>query len=131
MPASAAIRPTILVTEDDEDMAGLLRHILHREGYDIHVAYDGRAAQTLVDTLPPPALVILDVMLPYLSGFQLVTHIRKKPDWASVPIIMLTADSNESHIVRALESGANDYVVKPFQPRELLARVRRLLQRPS
>ncbi|MNL83724.1 Phosphate regulon transcriptional regulatory protein PhoB [compost metagenome] len=67
-------------------------------------------------------------MLPYADGFQLVSQIRAKPNWESVPIVMLTAKSQEKDIVRALDAGANDYVLKPFQPQELMARLRRFLK---
>ena len=75
----------------------------------------------------PPAFVILDVMLPYASGFDLLATIRKSPAWAKVPVLMLTAKSREADVVRALDGGANDYVTKPFQPAELKARIRRLV----
>jgi two-component system, OmpR family, alkaline phosphatase synthesis response regulator PhoP len=71
---------------------------------------------------------MLDVMLPYIDGFQLIAHIRAKPEWRDSPILMLTAKSQEGEIVRALDAGANDYLVKPFQPNELKARIRRLVR---
>jgi DNA-binding response OmpR family regulator len=119
---------TILIVEDDEDMVTLLQFLLEREGYQAIVASDGRQARLLVDTLSPPRLVLLDVMLPYHNGFELVTHIRSKAPWREVPIVMLTADSAERDIVRALDAGASDYVVKPFNPKELMARLRRFLK---
>jgi DNA-binding response OmpR family regulator len=122
---------TILIVEDDEDMVTLLQFLLEREGYQAILASDGRKAQELVDTLPPPKLVLLDVMLPYYNGFELVTHIRSKESWREVPIVMLTADSAERDIVRALDAGASDYVVKPFNPKELMARLRRFLKSAS
>ncbi|MNT82340.1 Phosphate regulon transcriptional regulatory protein PhoB [compost metagenome] len=73
-------------------------------------------------------MILLDVMLPYADGFQLVSQIRAKANWAEVPIVMLTAKSQEQDIVRALDAGANDYVLKPFQPQELMARLRRFLK---
>ncbi|HTK86283.1 MAG TPA: response regulator transcription factor [Nitrospiraceae bacterium] len=119
---------TILIVEDDEDMVTLLQFLLEREGYQAVLAPDGRQARTLVDTLSPPRLVLLDVMLPYHNGFELVTYIRSKEPWRQVPIVMLTADSAERDIVRALDAGASDYVVKPFNPKELMARLRRFLK---
>jgi len=71
-------------------------------------------------------LVLLDVMLPYVDGFELLRKIRAQVTWSKVPIIMLTAKSQEQTIVRALDQGANDYIVKPFRPGELLARIRRV-----
>ena len=87
---------------------------------------------TAPDRHPAAASIgALDVMLPYHSGFELVAHIRSKDLWREVPIVMLTADSAERDIVRALNAGANDYVVKPFNPKELTARLRRFLKTPS
>lgn len=117
---------TVLVVEDNKEIGFLIQFLLEREGLAVALAQDGRAAEQLIATISPPSLVILDVMLPYVDGNQLLVQIRSRREWARVPVIMLTAKSQESEIVRALEAGANDYVVKPFQPNELLARVRRL-----
>ncbi|MNX74423.1 Transcriptional regulatory protein YycF [compost metagenome] len=125
---TASGRRTILIVEDDEDIAHLLGFILQREGFALHAASDGQTAMKLVDEIAPPSLILLDVMLPYADGFQLVSQIRAKPNWESVPIVMLTAKSQEKDIVRALDAGANDYVLKPFQPQELMARLRRFLK---
>lgn len=122
---------TVLLVEDDEHIAMLVRFIVEREGFEVHEAPDGRAAAALVDTAPPPVVALLDVMVPYLSGFDLIERIRTSPTWSAVPIIMLTAKSGEQDIVQALDLGANDYVVKPFRPEELMARIRRLLPRPA
>lgn len=126
-----ATQQTILIIEDDEDMVTLLQFLLEREGYQPITAPDGRQAKTLIDAVLPPRLVLLDVMLPYHNGFELVMYIRSKKAWQEVPIIMLTADSAERDIVRALDAGASDYVVKPFNPKELMARLRRFLKAVS
>ncbi|MEP6887578.1 MAG: response regulator transcription factor [Nitrospirales bacterium] len=132
MSTTPAVGPqTILIVEDDEDMVTLLQFLLEREGYQAILASDGRQAHHLIDTLSPPRLVLLDVMLPYHNGFELVAHIRSKEPWRDVPIVMLTADSAERDIVRALDAGASDYVVKPFNPKELMARLRRFLKTAS
>ncbi|MDX1515112.1 MAG: response regulator transcription factor [Gammaproteobacteria bacterium] len=117
-----------MVVEDDESTAELLLHFLHREGYETWYAADGFAAQKLVQENNAPALAILDIMLPYKDGISLVQQIRAKDGWGSVPIIMLTAKSDEQDVVKALDSGATDYVVKPFQPKALMARIRRLVE---
>ena len=117
---------TVLVVEDDDTIAFLVQFLLEREGFGVDLARDGRAAEQRVAAMLPPALVILDVMLPYIDGFELLEKIRAREGWEKIPVIMLTAKSQESDIVRALDAGASDYVVKPFQPNELLARVRRL-----
>lgn len=114
-----------MIIEDDRIISGLLHHILARRGYQVHVAPDGRVATEMLEKIAPPQLVLLDVMLPFMDGFELLEQIRAKPDWTAVPVIMLTSKAQEKNIVRALESGADDYIVKPFQPEELVARVRR------
>ena len=125
MPGSASA----LVAEDDEQLAYILRFILEREGFEVHAAPDGRTAKELITTLPPPAIVVLDVMLPHADGFELLAQLRATAGWQAVPVIMLTARSQEQDIVRGLEAGANDYMVKPFKPEELRARIRRLLKK--
>lgn len=119
--------PYILLVEDDQDIAYLVRFILEREKYRVVHAADGRDAEALLGG-PPPILAILDVMLPYVSGFRLLESIRARKDWSAVPVVMLTSMSQEADIVRALDAGANDYIAKPFKPDELLARVRRLVK---
>ncbi|HXV68100.1 MAG TPA: response regulator transcription factor [Nitrospira sp.] len=118
----------VLLVEDDEDMITLLRFYLERDGYRVTWVPDGRLAQELIEKMPPPHLALLDVMLPYCGGGEILRLIRSKPTWREVPIIMLTALSAEQSIVSLLDAGANDYVVKPFNPKELTARVRRLLR---
>lgn len=101
---------------------------MSREGHDVIIAENGRVAKSFVDGNEPVDLVLLDIMLPYFDGFEIVTHIRSKEAWKNVPIIMLTSRSNEKDIVKALELGANDYVTKPFNVKELIARVKRNLK---
>ena len=125
---AGAAKRVALVVEDDDQIGQLLRFILEREGFEVHGANDGLAAKTLIDRLPPPAVVTLDVMLPHADGYELLAHIRARPGWAQVPVLLLTARSQEKDIVRALDAGANDYLVKPFKPEELRARVRRLVK---
>jgi len=122
------INSAVLVIEDDRIISGLLEHILTRRGYTVHVARDGRAASALIEELEPPQLILLDVMLPFLDGFELLQQIRFKIHWSEIPIIMLTSKGQEKDIVRAFDAGANDYIVKPFQPEELVARVRRFIK---
>lgn len=121
-------RGEIMIVEDDEHIAQLLVFIFQRDGFKTIYAADGQVAEQMIEHNAPPVLILLDVMLPYQDGFNLLRKIRTQPNWEELPVIMLTAKSQESDIVRALNAGANDYVVKPFQPSELLARVRRLLK---
>lgn len=120
---------SILIVEDDENIAELLKFLMERQGYEVHLCTDGRAARAFVEAGPAmPCLVLLDVMLPFFDGFELVKLMRSSAGWGTVPIVMLTAKTMEADIVRALDAGANDYIVKPFQPNELMARVRRYLK---
>lgn len=117
----------ILVVEDDPYIAHILEFMLTRDGHAIEIARDGRAAAERITSGEAPALVLLDVMLPHHDGYELLAMVRAQEAWKAVPVVMLTAKSQEKDIVRALNAGANDYVVKPFQPREVLARIKRLL----
>ena len=119
-----------LVVEDDADIGHLLRFILEREGFAVTTLRDGRLALARVAEGGPPDLVLLDIMLPYANGHDVLAAIRAAPGWHAVPVIMLTAKSHEADIVRALDAGASDYIVKPFQPPELKARIRRALAAP-
>lgn len=119
---------SIFVVEDDPIISRLLEHLFARRGYVVHLATDGQAAADLIENAAMPALIILDVMLPFVDGFELIKRVRQKPAWAQVPIIMLTSKAREESIVRALDAGATDYVIKPFQPEELMARVRRFIK---
>lgn len=115
----------ILIVEDDVDASQVVSAYLKRDGYDVTVTHDGPAGLQAVRR-QPPALIILDWMLPGLDGPEFITRLRRE---RRTPIIMLTARSEESDRVVGLELGADDYVVKPFSPRELVARVRAVLRR--
>lgn len=118
--------PSILVVEDDEHIAELLKFLLERQGYRVELCGDGRAARSFIEACTTtPAMILLDVMLPFIDGFELVHTVRAHEGWDEVPILMLTAKTMEQDIVRALDAGASDYILKPFQPNELMARVRR------
>lgn len=125
---SPVIDKTILLIEDSEDIVSIVNFMLEREGYEVVTAIDGREASKAIESTPPPGMVILDAMLPYVDGFSLLQKIRKSDTWHSVPVIMLTARSGQNDVVRGLETGADDYMVKPFNTDELLARIRRLLR---
>ncbi len=115
----------MLVVEDDEDIAGVLRRSLDKEGYEVRVAGDGEAALAESDLFEPDA-VVLDLGLPKLDGVEVCRRLREGAD---VPILMLTARDAVDARVEGLDSGADDYLVKPFERAELLARVRALLRR--
>ena len=124
-PSASTPTPTALVVEDSEHVAYLLEYMLEREGFDVLVANNGREAADCIAAEPARDIVLLDVMLPYKDGFEIVREIRSSPVWQDTPVIMLSARSLEEDVVRALEAGANDYVMKPYNPRELLARIKR------
>ncbi|MFO8078873.1 MAG: response regulator transcription factor [Armatimonadota bacterium] len=117
----------ILIVEDESSVAEAIAYTLEQEGFDTEIANDGREALDAFEA-GEPSLVILDLMLPGLSGWQLFTAFRRQRD---VPIIMLTARTEEADRVAGLEMGADDYVPKPFSMRELVARVRTVLRRSS
>jgi DNA-binding response OmpR family regulator len=120
-------KETALVVEDNEHAAYLLEFMLRRAGFEVMVAGDGREASALIESSAPVDVVLLDLMLPYVSGYKLLSDIRDNRDWCHVPVIVVSAKVLESDIVRALDLGANDYVTKPFRPQELLARIRRCM----
>lgn len=121
----------VLVAEDDDQISYLLNFMLTREGYKVKVANNGQEAMDAIAEIARPKLILLDIMMPFYDGYQVLEHIRKETDWDGVPILMLTAKSQEKDIVKALESGANDYVVKPFQPGELITRLKMLMRRAA
>ena len=116
-----------LVVEDNEHVAYMLEFLLGRAGYDVIAVSNGRDAQAAIDNIPPVDVILLDLMLPYVSGFQLISEVRENSVWQHVPIVVLSGKVLEEDIVRALDLGANDYVTKPFRPEELLARLRRIV----
>jgi len=122
------MRKRVLVVEDDTEMVDLLRFNLQKAGFAIATATDGIEALKKVRSLAPD-LILLDLMLPELDGFSVCEILRQDPDTASIPIIMLTALSNELARMTGLASGANDYFSKPFSPRQLVSRVKDLLDR--
>ena len=118
----------ILIIEDDRDIVELVRYNLANEGFQVSAAADGSAGLQAVKKAPPD-LLLLDLMLPKLSGLEICKEIRRDPTLNRLPILMLTARGEEADRVVGLEVGADDYVTKPFSPRELVARVKALLRR--
>ncbi|ATR22661.1 Phosphate regulon transcriptional regulatory protein phoB [Roseomonas mucosa] len=129
---SAAIetgtRPTILVVEDEAPLLTLLRYNLERQGFRVEEAADGQEALLRVSE-GRPDLVLLDWMLPSLSGLEVCRQLRRRPATRDLPIIMVTARTEDQDAVRALDTGADDYIAKPFTVEALLARIRALLRR--
>ena len=120
--------PHVLIVEDEEALVTLLTYNLDREGFSTAVARDGDEALLKARELPPD-LILLDWMLPLTSGLEVCRQLRRGRETRAIPIIMLTARAEETDKLRGLESGADDYVVKPFSPKELVARMRAVLRR--
>ena len=122
------VKPSLFVVEDDPDISRLVRHHLENEGFIVRVYPTG--ANVLADAeRQRPALFVLDIMVPGKDGLEICRTIRQTPGLASVPVIFLTAKSSEADRVLGLELGADDYIAKPFSPRELVARVKAVLRR--
>lgn len=118
----------ILVIEDEKDIQELLQLYLKREGYDVQIAKDGatglrKASKERCD------LVLLDLLLPQMDGLEICRNLRSRPETSQIPIIMITAKAEESDRIVGLEMGADDYITKPFSPREVLARVKAIFRR--
>ena len=120
--------PQILVAEDDEALATLLKYNLEKEGYRVSVARDGEEALMLAEEKPPD-LFLLDWMLPKAAGIEVCRRLRLRSETRNTPIVMLTARGDESDRIRGLDMGADDYVAKPFSISELMARLRAVMRR--
>ena len=120
---------SVLLIEDNEDVAYLIHFLLTREAFFVHTAADGRDAEDFISKSSPTDIVVMDLMLPYVNGFELITQIRESTLWRNVPVIVVSGKVTEQDIVRAIELGANDYVTKPYKPRELIARIKKLTAR--
>ena len=122
-----ASRPVIFLVEDDEDIARLISHNLQAAGFEVQSFVNG--ASVLSEAVREmPALFLLDIMLQGIDGFELCRHIRQTPMLSAIPIIFLTAKTSEADRVKGLEMGGDDYITKPFSPRELVARIRSVLR---
>ncbi len=124
----ATKRESILVVEDEEDILEVIRYNLAREGYRVHGVRDGEEALDRIRK-DNPNLVLLDLMLPGIDGLSICRRIKEDPVTRMIPVVMVTAKGEESDVVLGLGLGADDYVVKPFSPRELVARVKAVLRR--
>ncbi len=122
--------PRIVVAEDEDVLAALIEAKLTRAGYRVILTKDGQAAWHAI-LAQRPDLVVLDWMMPGIDGLHLLGLIRDNPAVSATPVLMLTAVAQKSEVLTALEVGASDYVIKPFQPQHLLARIRRLLAHES
>ncbi len=126
--STAGTTPAVLAVDDDPTTTAIVKAVVTRSGMTCHVANNGRQALESARSLKPSAIV-LDVNMPYLDGFEVLSTLRNDPETAAIPIIMLTSVQQEADIVRGFGLGADDYVVKPFNPMELLARIKRLVRK--
>jgi len=122
--------PRILVVEDEAPIREMLKMALERAEFEVLEAADAQQAQSIIFELPP-TLVLLDWMLPSMSGIELARRLKRESSTQEIPIIMLTAKTEEADKIRGLEVGADDYVTKPFSPRELVARIKAVLRRTA
>jgi len=118
----------ILIVEDDDDLVNLATHWLERAGYTVENAGDGQKALGLLKNDPLPALVLLDVMLPKIDGFELLRLIRSNPRTKTLPVAMMTSFSRDKDAQRGRDLGANDYVVKPLMELDFLKRIEHIVQ---
>jgi DNA-binding response OmpR family regulator len=128
MAAESNAPRRLLIVEDDPHMAYLLGYLAEKERFTVEKIADGRQALARIEAGPPADLVLLDLMLPYTDGFELLEKLRGDTQWQQVPVIILTSRTREHDAVRALSLGADDYLNKPFSPAELIARIRRRLK---
>src|SRR3989442_8907632 len=119
----------ILIADDEPNIVVALEFLLRRNGYEVHVARDGEEALKLVEDCNPD-LVLLDVMMPRKSGYEVCTRMRERADWRHIKIIMLSAKGRDAEVNKGLTIGADLYVTKPFSTRDLMGKISELLQRP-
>ena len=131
MTGESSAQQRLLIIEDDVHMAYLLGYLAEREHFQVETIADGRQAVQRIGAGPAVDLVLLDIMLPYTDGFELLACLRANPAWQGVPVIILTSKTREHDAVRALDLGADDFLTKPFSPSELVARIRRRLRPPQ
>ena len=118
--------PLVLLVEDEETLRKVLRSLLERDGFEVAEAADGAEALSAVDRLSPDA-VVLDLNLPVLDGYDVLSRLRTRSTSATLPVLVLTANGDEASETRALKMGANEFLTKPFRPRALGARLKLLL----
>jgi DNA-binding response OmpR family regulator len=120
------VNKKILIADDEPNIVAALEFLLQQSGYEVHIAHNGVEALDLVE-VHIPDLVLLDVMMPGKSGYEVCTRIRKRADWRHIRIVMLSAKRRDVEVNKGLSMGADLYVTKPFSTRELMARIKELL----
>ena len=125
--SDARSKKTILLVEDDSDLVELVTHWLERDGYTVRSTADGRDALAQLAADPLPDLVLLDVMIPHVTGFEVLQKLRAESRTRDLPVVMMTSFSRERDVARGRELGANDYIIKPLMELDFLDRVARAL----
>ena len=120
----------ILIADDEPSIVTALEFLLKREGFEVEVARDGAEALERIESSRPD-LVVLDVMMPQKSGYEVCRHIRERDEWRHIKVIMLSAKGRDSEVAKGMALGADEYVTKPFSTRDLMARIRGLLQQTA
>lgn len=121
-------KPSVLLVEDDPVMVKLLTFALQKRDYRVVVATDGRKALEYLENADEPSLILLDLMLPFFNGYEILGEIRKKDLWKEIPVIVMTAEAKRQSINEAFEAGANDYLVKPIRFDDLILRVKSFME---
>lgn len=119
---------SIMLVEDDQIVAELLNHLLNKKGFIVQTVKNGRQAIEQLNSENLPDLILLDIMLPLIDGFQVLSQIRSRKEWEKIPTIMLTGKAQDFNIDRAFAGGANDYLTKPFKPNDLMEKINRLIK---
>jgi len=120
----------ILIADDEPNIVAAIEFLLKQRGHDVYTATDGAEALSIVERIVPD-LVLLDVMMPQASGYEVCQNIRRRPEWRHIKVIMLSAKGRDSEVVRGLTLGADFYVTKPFSTRDLMSRIEGLLEPPA
>lgn len=120
-------RYEVLIVDDDENMRTLLSHFMEREGMESILHEDGQTVLNFIDDDPPPDVALVDLHLPYVKGFDLIKKMRETSGWDNVPIIVISSESTDDSVEKALQMGADDYIEKPVEIKKTMARIKRLL----
>jgi two-component system chemotaxis response regulator CheY len=117
----------VLIVEDDENMRTLLSHFMQRENMETILQEDGQGVRNYISEHPPPDIALVDLHLPYVSGFDLIKKIRETEGWEDIPVIVISSESTDESVEKALSMGANDYIEKPVEMKKTMARIKRFL----
>lgn len=123
--------PDVLIIENNRHVSSVVGLLLRHENYTTRNIYDGQAAVQYINYRNPTSMVVLDVELPYIDGYNVLKRIRANQKWKDVPVVFVSSKATEKDIVRSFKLGASDYILKPFLPSELVARINRLIKQAA